>query len=145
MPVWSNVDAKPHTDPDEVRSLLVRQVLHPVRWEETLRGLLAAGCDRFYEIGPGRVLAGCSSACIARWSASTSAREALAHCRSLFLAVMVLLEMGQQVVERQPQRLGVARHTQRLRACSSFASSTIRLLPRASACPRRLPVSFPPS
>ena len=58
LPVWSNVDARPHTDPDEIRSLLVRQVLQPVLWEQTLRNLLAAGCDRFYEIGPGRVLAG---------------------------------------------------------------------------------------
>jgi [acyl-carrier-protein] S-malonyltransferase len=58
VPVWSNVDARPHTDPDEIRDLLVRQVLHPVLWEQTMRGLLADGCDRFYEIGPGRVLAG---------------------------------------------------------------------------------------
>jgi [acyl-carrier-protein] S-malonyltransferase len=58
IPVWSNVDARPHTDPAEVRSLLVRQVLHPVRWEETMRNLLAEGVERFYEIGPGKVLAG---------------------------------------------------------------------------------------
>jgi [acyl-carrier-protein] S-malonyltransferase len=58
VPVWSNVDAKPHTDAAEIRSLLVRQVVSPVRWEETMRGMLAAGVDRFYEIGPGRVLAG---------------------------------------------------------------------------------------
>jgi [acyl-carrier-protein] S-malonyltransferase len=58
VPVWSNVDARPHTDPAEIRSLLVRQVLSPVRWEETIRGLLADGIERFYEIGPGRVLAG---------------------------------------------------------------------------------------
>jgi [acyl-carrier-protein] S-malonyltransferase len=58
IPVWSNVDAKPHTDPTEIRSLLVRQVVSPVRWEETLRGLEAAGTERYYEIGPGRVLAG---------------------------------------------------------------------------------------
>lgn len=58
VPVWSNVDARPHADPEEVRGLLVRQVVSPVRWEETLRGLLADGADRFYEIGPGRVLAG---------------------------------------------------------------------------------------
>jgi [acyl-carrier-protein] S-malonyltransferase len=58
VPVWSNVDARPHTDPDEIRSLLVRQVVEPVRMEEALRGLLAAGCDRFLEVGPGRVLAG---------------------------------------------------------------------------------------
>ena len=58
VPVWSNVDARPHTDPGEIRGLLVRQVVQPVLWEKTLRGLLALGCERFYEIGPGRVLAG---------------------------------------------------------------------------------------
>lgn len=58
IPVWSNVDARPHTDPAEIRKLLVQQVVSPVRWEETMRGLLAAGVERFYEIGPGRVLAG---------------------------------------------------------------------------------------
>ncbi|HSQ54862.1 MAG TPA: ACP S-malonyltransferase [Gemmata sp.] len=58
LPVWSNVDAKPHTAPSEIRELLVRQVVSPVRWEETLRGLITAGFERFYEIGPGRVLAG---------------------------------------------------------------------------------------
>jgi [acyl-carrier-protein] S-malonyltransferase len=58
LPIWSNVDARPHTDPAEIRSLLVRQVITPVRWEETMRGLLAGGVERFYEIGPGRVLAG---------------------------------------------------------------------------------------
>jgi [acyl-carrier-protein] S-malonyltransferase len=58
VPVWSNVDARPHSEPAEIRSLLVRQVLQPVLWEGTLRALLEAGCDRFFEIGPGRVLAG---------------------------------------------------------------------------------------
>jgi [acyl-carrier-protein] S-malonyltransferase len=58
VPVWSNVDAQPHTDPSEIRQLLVRQVVQPVLWEQTMRNLLAAGCECFYEIGPGRVLAG---------------------------------------------------------------------------------------
>lgn len=58
IPVWSNVDAQPHTDPAEIQALLIRQVLSPVRWEDTMRGLLAAGIEQFYEIGPGRVLAG---------------------------------------------------------------------------------------
>jgi [acyl-carrier-protein] S-malonyltransferase len=58
IPVWSNVDARPHTDPGEIRDLLIRQVLEPVRWEDTMRAFLAEGFDRFYEIGPGRVLAG---------------------------------------------------------------------------------------
>jgi [acyl-carrier-protein] S-malonyltransferase len=58
IPVWSNVDAAPHSDPVEIRRLLVRQVLSPVLWEDTLRNLLALGVDRFHEFGPGRVLAG---------------------------------------------------------------------------------------
>jgi [acyl-carrier-protein] S-malonyltransferase len=58
VPVWSNVDARPHTDPAEIRQLLVRQVLQPVLWEETMRQLLAQGVEQFHEVGPGRVLAG---------------------------------------------------------------------------------------
>ena len=58
IPVWSNVDAQPHTNPQEIRQLLVQQVLQPVRWEETMRNMLTDGFDRFYEIGPGKVLAG---------------------------------------------------------------------------------------
>jgi [acyl-carrier-protein] S-malonyltransferase len=58
VPVWANVTARPYADPGEVKATLARQVVEPVRWEETMRGLLEAGCDRFYEIGPGRVLAG---------------------------------------------------------------------------------------
>jgi [acyl-carrier-protein] S-malonyltransferase len=58
LPVWSNVDGQPHTEPTEIRELLVRQVLQPVRWEESMRNLLQSGVAKFYEIGPGRVLAG---------------------------------------------------------------------------------------
>jgi [acyl-carrier-protein] S-malonyltransferase len=58
LPVWSNVDGQPHTDPTEIRQLLVKQVVQPVLWEKTIRNLLAGGADKFFEIGPGRVLAG---------------------------------------------------------------------------------------
>jgi [acyl-carrier-protein] S-malonyltransferase len=58
IPVWSNVDAQPHTDPEEIRRLLVEQLLRPVQWEQTMRQLLETGWNRFYEIGPSRVLAG---------------------------------------------------------------------------------------
>jgi [acyl-carrier-protein] S-malonyltransferase len=58
VPVWSNVTARPHGDADTIRSLLRRQITEPVLWEQTMRGLLADGCERYYEIGPGRVLAG---------------------------------------------------------------------------------------
>jgi [acyl-carrier-protein] S-malonyltransferase len=58
VPVWSNVTARPHAGPDTIRALLGRQMVEPVRWEETIRGLMAEGFDKFYETGPGRVLAG---------------------------------------------------------------------------------------
>ncbi len=58
IPVVSNVDAKVHEGADRVREILVRQVTQPVLWEGCVRELLAQGCDRFYEIGPGKVLKG---------------------------------------------------------------------------------------
>ena len=56
--VISNVDAAVHQDPDEIREILVRQVISPVLWEDSVRKLLAEGVDQFYEIGPGKVLKG---------------------------------------------------------------------------------------
>ena len=58
FPVISNVDADAHNDPDEIRAILVRQILSPVQWETTIRKLIADGYDSFWEIGPGRVLRG---------------------------------------------------------------------------------------
>ncbi|MCA9269567.1 MAG: [acyl-carrier-protein] S-malonyltransferase, partial [Planctomycetales bacterium] len=58
IPVVSNVDALPHNDPAEIRDLLIRQVVSPVLWEDSVRYLLAGGHDQFYEVGPGRVLRG---------------------------------------------------------------------------------------
>lgn len=58
IPVVSNVDAATHDSPDEIRDLLVRQVVSPVRWEDSIRKMLADGVDEFYEIGPGKVLRG---------------------------------------------------------------------------------------
>jgi [acyl-carrier-protein] S-malonyltransferase len=58
IPVYSNVDATPHDDPDDIRRTLVAQVLQGVRWEDSIRRMLADGFDTFYEIGPGRVLTG---------------------------------------------------------------------------------------
>lgn len=58
IPVYSNVDARPHQEPHEFPGLLVQQVLAPVLWEDCVRGLLGAGVEKFYEIGPGKVLKG---------------------------------------------------------------------------------------
>ena len=58
IPVVSNVDASVHWEPDEIRQLLVLQVVNPVRWEDSIRWLLAEGVTEFTEVGPGKVLAG---------------------------------------------------------------------------------------
>jgi len=58
IPVVSNVDAAAHSDPNEIKDILVRQVISPVRWEDSMRSLLDDGIDEFYEIGPGKVLTG---------------------------------------------------------------------------------------
>jgi len=58
IPVISNVDARPHDDPEEMRRLLIQQVVSPVCWEDSMRFLLGEGYDLFYEIGAGRVLRG---------------------------------------------------------------------------------------
>lgn len=58
IPVVSNVDASPHTSADEIRSLLAQQVVNPVRWEDSVRQMLADGADGFLELGTGRVLRG---------------------------------------------------------------------------------------
>ncbi len=56
IPVVSNVDAKTHSNTEDLQQILVRQVTQPVLWEDCVRELLAQGCDQFYEIGPGKVL-----------------------------------------------------------------------------------------
>jgi len=59
IPVVSNVDAQCHDDPEEIRQLLIRQVVSPVRWEDSIRHLIDnKAVNHFYEIGPGRVLRG---------------------------------------------------------------------------------------
>ncbi|HZZ70636.1 MAG TPA: ACP S-malonyltransferase [Pirellulales bacterium] len=58
IPVISNVDAEPHHDPEEIRRLLIEQVVRPVRWEDSIRYLLSQGIRAYYEVGPGKVLKG---------------------------------------------------------------------------------------
>jgi [acyl-carrier-protein] S-malonyltransferase len=54
----SAVDAGAHTEPSDIRDLLVRQLSSPVRWTDTLRALAEAGVEEIIECGPGRVLTG---------------------------------------------------------------------------------------
>jgi [acyl-carrier-protein] S-malonyltransferase len=58
IPVVANIDARTHDDPEEIRRLLMEQVVHAVLWEDSVRHLISQGFANFYEIGPGRVLRG---------------------------------------------------------------------------------------
>jgi [acyl-carrier-protein] S-malonyltransferase len=58
IPVISNVDAKPHSDPATIKELLAKQVTSPVLWEDSVASVLAHGFERATELGPGKVTAG---------------------------------------------------------------------------------------
>ena len=57
-PIFQNVDALPHTDPEEIKANLLKQLTSPVRWTQTVQNMIAAGATRFVELGPGSVLQG---------------------------------------------------------------------------------------
>ncbi|MBR1644692.1 MAG: ACP S-malonyltransferase [Bacteroidales bacterium] len=57
-PIYQNVDALPHTDPEEIKSNLNKQLTAPVRWTKSVQNMLADGAGEFYEVGPGNVLQG---------------------------------------------------------------------------------------
>jgi len=57
IPVVHNVDAKGHADPDEIRTALVKQADHAVRWVECVNEIAAQGVTHVFECGPGKVLA----------------------------------------------------------------------------------------
>ena len=57
-PVYQNVDGKPHTDPQEIKENLVKQLTAPVRWTQDVEAMIADGATEFIELGPGNVLQG---------------------------------------------------------------------------------------
>jgi len=56
--VYQNVDAKPHTNPEEIQNNLVTQLTSPVRWTQSVQNMVADGATHFAELGPGNVLQG---------------------------------------------------------------------------------------
>ncbi len=58
VPVYQNVDAKPHTDPAEIKANLIAQLTAPVRWTKSVQNMIADGATEFIEVGPGKVLQG---------------------------------------------------------------------------------------
>ncbi len=57
-PVYQNVDARPHTDPNEIKINLIAQLTAPVRWTQTVMHMVEDGVTEFTELGPGNVLTG---------------------------------------------------------------------------------------
>ena len=57
-PVYQNVDAKPHTDPVEIKDNLLKQLTSPVRWTQSVINMIDDGMTEFVECGPGKVLTG---------------------------------------------------------------------------------------
>ncbi len=57
-PIYQNVDAQPHTDPQEIKKNLIAQLTAPVRWTYITKNMLADGFANFTELGPGTVLQG---------------------------------------------------------------------------------------
>ncbi|MEX3240071.1 ACP S-malonyltransferase [Serratia quinivorans] len=58
VPVVNNVDVSTETDPEAIRSALVRQLYSPVRWTESVEFMAAQGVTLLLEVGPGKVLTG---------------------------------------------------------------------------------------
>jgi [acyl-carrier-protein] S-malonyltransferase len=57
-PIFQNVNAKPFSDPAQIKENLIAQLTAPVRWTQTVQNMLSAGASSFLEIGPGKVLQG---------------------------------------------------------------------------------------
>jgi [acyl-carrier-protein] S-malonyltransferase len=57
-PIYQNVDAKPHTDPVQIKQNLIAQLTSPVRWTYSVQNMIADGASEFVELGPGKVLQG---------------------------------------------------------------------------------------
>ncbi|MGN0379815.1 MAG: ACP S-malonyltransferase [Butyrivibrio sp.] len=58
IPYINNVAAEVVTDNADIKETLECQVYSPVRWQQTVEKMIADGVDTFYEIGPGKTLAG---------------------------------------------------------------------------------------
>lgn len=57
-PIYQNIDAKPYTDPKEIKKNLIAQLTGPVRWTQTIEHMIKDGASSFIEVGPGNVLQG---------------------------------------------------------------------------------------
>ncbi len=58
IPVYTNLNAQVIPSKDDIASILVKQVISPVRWEDIIRNMADQGADTFIELGPGKALTG---------------------------------------------------------------------------------------
>ena len=57
-PIYQDVDALPHTSPEEIKANLIAQLTAPVRWTQIVERMTADGIVDYVELGPGTVLQG---------------------------------------------------------------------------------------
>lgn len=57
-PIYQNVDAQPHTDPEQIKANLIKQLTAPVRWSQIMARMVEDGLTEAVEVGPGKVLQG---------------------------------------------------------------------------------------
>ena len=57
-PIYQNIDARPYTDPEQIKKNLIAQLTGPVRWTQTVIRMIEDGATSFTEVGPGNVLQG---------------------------------------------------------------------------------------
>jgi len=57
-PIYQNIDARPHTDPEQIKKNLIAQLTGAVKWTQTVVRMIEDGATSFTEVGPGNVLQG---------------------------------------------------------------------------------------
>lgn len=71
LKVLTNVTGKQVSNPDEIREMLIKQVVSSVRWEDCMRSAAGLGVVEFWECGPGAVLVGLARRINKEWPAKT--------------------------------------------------------------------------
>jgi len=56
VPVVANVTAQPLTDLAAIKEELVSQIVHTIRWQQSIENMIAGGVSTFFEMGPGEIL-----------------------------------------------------------------------------------------
>lgn len=58
FPVYSNVTAEKFANPEEIKNLLIEQIISPVKWQQIIENMIRDGIKTFVEVGAGKVLTG---------------------------------------------------------------------------------------